>query len=160
MDKIKQWTVLISAVSIISGILLSVIPKGKLRPAYKTLISVALIYAFMSPLITPGSIEFNIGDYLKDNYEVSENYDKYALQSVVSSAEKAVEQALYDLVSVSEISCSFSAECEIKGDEVTLKKIIISDVTSSDIKDEILKLMSDSGFDKEIIIFKGETDEQ
>lgn len=160
MDKIKQCTVLISAVSIISGILLSVIPQGKLRPAYKTLISVVLIYAFMSPLITSGSIDFNIGDYLRSNYELSGSYDKYALQSVTDSAEKAVEQALFDLASASEITCSFSAECVTEGDGVKLKKIIVSGASSPEIRDEIMKLLLDSGFDKEIIIFEDETDEQ
>lgn len=157
MDKIKQWTLTVSAVSVISGILLSLVPGGKLKPAYKTLVSILLVYTFMLPVISSLSLDFNIEDYLKDNYKVSENFDKYALENAVSSAEKAVKETLNNYFKSQDIQCDFIVQCDINDGEISVGKIYI---ISREEKSKIISLMKEIGFEEEIIEFKGDTDEQ
>ncbi len=160
MEKIKQWAVVISAVSVISGLLLSVIPSGKLRPAFKSLISIILVYTFMLGFIDSRSIDFDIGEYLSENYEVSESLDKYALQGVVSSAQKATEQLLYEYAEENKLSCKFEVECGVGDEEVFISKIIVTDCESAEEKEKIISLISGLGFDKALIKIEGEADEQ
>lgn len=160
MDKIKQWTITVSMVSVISGILLSFVPKGKMKAAYKTLVSIALVYSFLLPLIDTKSIDFNIEDYLSDNYEVSENYDKYAIQSVVSSAEKAIEDMLSEFADSKKIDCRFSVKCEIVKDRIAVASIGVVGTADSAAKEKIIAHIDELGFNKDIIEFKGEIDEQ
>lgn len=159
MDKIKEWAVVISAVSVISGVLLSVVPEGKLRPAYKTLISIVLVYCIMLPLINSWSIDFSFEEYLRDNYEVSENYDKYALQSVISSAQKAVEETLSEYSEEINIPCNFDVKCEFSEEQVFVSEIAVIGADTAEIKDKITAMIIELGFEKEIIKFKGEADE-
>lgn len=150
----------VSMVSVISGILLSFVPKGKMKAAYKTLVSIILVYSFLLPLIDTKSIDFNIEDYLSDNYEVSENYDKYAIQSVVSSAEKAIEDMLSEFANSEEIDCSFSVKCEIVKDRIAVASIEVVGTADSAAKEKIIAHIDELGFNKDIIEFKGEIDEQ
>lgn len=156
MDKIRQWTLTISAVSILSGILLSIIPKGKLKPAYKTLVSIILVYSFMLPFINSFSIDINVSDYLKDNYKVSENLDKYALENTVSSAEKAVEEALGDYFAAKKLECKFSVECSVSENEIKVQKVT---VRSNEKKEKILALIHELGFDESAVEFIGDINE-
>lgn len=156
MDKIKQWTLTVSAVSVVSGILLSILPGNKLKSAYKTLVSILLVYAFMLPVISSFSIDFNIKDYLKDNYKVSEHLDKYALKNALSSAEKAVEKTLHEHFNAKGIECNFSVSCSISDGEIVLSSISVS---SNEEADTIISMLDEIGFDKNIIKIKGEQDE-
>ena len=68
MDKIRQWTLTISAVSVISGVLVSLMPKCSNKNLYKVISVIILIYAFMQPFTGTMGINFNLTDYLSDNY--------------------------------------------------------------------------------------------
>lgn len=157
MDKINQWSVTVSAVSVISGILLSLIPDSKIRPAYKTLVSIVLVYSIMLPLTNSFSINFDINDYIKENYNIRDDLDKYALKSALSSAEKAIEEALNDYFTYEKIKCDFSVECYLKGEEIRVKRITVE---SQENEDGIKALLCELGFSEGIIEFKGEAHEQ
>ena len=96
MNEIRQWVLTISAVSIISGILISLVPKSSHKNLYKTITGLVLVYTFFQPFIDSKDIDFNINDYLFYNYSVSENADKYAQASIIRSAEKAIEEILIE----------------------------------------------------------------
>ncbi len=159
MDKIKQWTLIISAVSIVSGILLSLIPKGNLKPAFKTLSTVILVYAFFLPLIDTNGVDFSIDEYLNDNYEVSESLDKYAKQSIISSGEKAVEDLLADSAEKEGVECEFKVTCEVTDSEMIISKITVRGEVSENEKNIIRRIGSQLGFDEAVIEFEGEADE-
>ena len=93
MDEVKKWAITISGVSILSGIISSLLPEDSYKKLFRFIAGVFLLYAVLQPLFGRNSIDFNIGDYLSDNYEVSDNIDKYAKSAMLSSAEKAIEAA-------------------------------------------------------------------
>ncbi len=159
MDKIKQWALIISAVSIVSGILLSLIPKGNLKPAFKTLSTVILVYAFFFPLIDINGVDFNIGEYLSDNYELSESLDKYAEQSIINSAEKAVEDLLTDSAEKEGINCKIKVTCDVMDSEMIISNITVRGEVSEEEKKTIRQIGSELGLDEAVIEFVGEADE-
>ena len=72
MKDIKQWAIMISAVSIISGVLISILPKSSHKNLFKTITGILLLYSAITPILGAGGIDFNIKEYLDDNYAVSE----------------------------------------------------------------------------------------
>ena len=160
MDKIKQWSVAVSSVAIISGLLISVLPDNMHKKTFKLITSVILIYAFMLPVIGTNDIDFNIDRFLKDNYRVSENIDKYAMSSVISSAEKAIENLLSAGADEENISCRFECECILKDGQISVKRInVVSFVTEKE-KAIIYNLAESLGLGKSIVDFTGEYDDK
>lgn len=159
MDNIKQWTITVSAVSILSGILLSVLPESSHRKLYKVMVVVILIYGVFQPFSTAERVCFDIGDYLSENYRVSENTDKYAINAMRSSAEKAIESLLAQETENSGIKCTFSCECEVSDTEIKVVKITVATDAEEDEKNTITDIASSLGFERNVIAFVGEEDE-
>lgn len=160
MDKVKQWVLLISAVSIVSGVLISLLPKGKLKGAYKSLVGVVLVYAFLYPFLDIKSLDISIDEYLSNNYEVSENIDKYALSAMISSAEKAIEDIVKDELEKMNIKYGVKAECTLNESEIKLEALNFEGSLEEDEKELIINAMKKLGFDKGVISFTGEKDEE
>lgn len=156
MNEIKQWATMISSVSVISGVLICVLPKSSHKNLFKTITGIVLLYAVITPIIGADGIDFNIEDYLKDNYSVSESIDKYALSSVVDSAEKAIEEILLKEAQRVNIPCSFICECDVEDDKIVLTALTVT----PELSDENMKIIEEFavslGFDKSIISFEGE----
>ena len=156
MNEIRQWVLTISAVSIISGILISLVPKSSYKNLYKTITGLVLVYTFLQPFIDSKDIDFNINDYLFDNYSVSENADKYAQASIIRSAEKAIEEILIEESEALEIECSFKCSCKIKGEELIVEQISVKSKSYKLDKNSIEELAEKFGFDKTVLVFEGE----
>ena len=156
MDKIRQWTFTISTVSIISGLLLSVVPKSSQKNLFKVIIAIVLIYAVLQPAINSKGVDFRIDDFLSDNYQVSESLDKYALSSIIKSAEKAIEDVLQDKAEALNINCRFECDCEMINEEIVVKQINIYSSESSESLSRISEIISGLGLDSSYIVFKGE----
>lgn len=156
MNEIRQWVLTISAVSIISGILISLVPKSSYKNLYKTIIGLVLVYTFLQPFIDSKDIDFNINDYLFDNYSVSENADKYAQASIIRSAEKAIEEILIEESEALKIECTFKCSCKIKNEEIIVEQISVKFKTDKEDKKSIEELTEKLGFDKTVLVFEGE----
>lgn len=160
MEKIKQWAILVSAVSIVSGVLISLLPKGKLKAAYKSFVGVIMVYALLSPIFGTKGLDFSVDEYLSNNYEVSENIDNYALSSMISSAEKAIVDILKDELSEKNIIADVEAKCVLENDEIKLESIVFYGEFSENHKEVIMSLSEKLGFEKQTISFTGESNEK
>lgn len=160
MDSIKKWTLLISAVAVISGILLSVLPEGKLKGAYKALTGVILLYAFLYPMLSGNTIDFDVADFLSDNYEISENIDKYALSAVISSAEKAIKELLEGEIKKNNINCEIKVQCSEENGEILIDSLCFTGTLAKEEKTQVINIAKSLGFREDAIIFIGESDEQ
>ena len=158
-DQIKQCTLVISAVSVVSGVLISLLPKSSHKNLYKTITGLVLIYAFMMPVIGQNVIDFNFEDFLHDNYSVSSDIDKYALASIVDSAEKAIENIMNDEARKQNIQCEFRCRCEISDNQLAIEKISVkSDLNESE-RERVKNIAESFGFDKSSVEFEGEDNE-
>lgn len=160
MEKIKQWAILVSAVSIVSGVLISLLPKGKLKAAYKSLVGVIMVYALLSPIFGTKGLDFSVDEYLSNNYEVSENIDNYALSAMISSAEKAIVNILKDELSEKNIIADVEAKCILENGEIKLESIVFYGEFSENHKEVIISLAEKLGFEKQTISFTGESNEK
>lgn len=156
MNKIRQWSLIVSAVSVISGLLLSVIPKSSQKSFFKVIVTVVLIYAVLQPAVNSKGIDFRINDFLSDNYQISENLDKYALSSMIRSAEKAIEDLLENKAEEQNLNCRFKCDCEMINDEIVIKQIIVYSSQDTEVLFSISEMISGLGIDKSYIVFKGE----
>ncbi len=159
MGTIKQWVITVSTVSIISGILISVLPKSTQKTLFKSIVSVLMIYAFLLPIVKAQKIKFNIDDYLSDNYRISNDANEYALLSIVSSAEKAIENLLDEEAEKQKINCKFICKCEVTDDAITVKKLTVKpEQNKFDVK-KIYEIADSFGINTEVIVFEGENNE-
>ena len=159
MDKIKQWCLTISAISILSGVLVSLLPESGHKNLFKTVVGIIMIYAVILPLTDGKGVDFNIEEFIVDNYSVSEDIDKYALSSMVDSAEKAIENLLSEEAEKSGIDCKFKCRCIVKDNKIEVEEIsVTTDINENEIM--VIENISESmGFSKDKIIFEGEINE-
>lgn len=160
MERIKQWAILVSAVSIVSGVLISLLPKGKLKAAYKSLVGVIMVYALLSPIFGTKGLDFSVEEYLSNNYEVSENVDKYALSAMISSAEKAIEGLLDDELRKNNLIADVEVKCVLEDDAIKPESIVFNGTLSENDKKAIMQFSEELGFEKQTISFTGESDEK
>ena len=159
MEDIRQWIKIISAVTIIGGILSALLPRNNLKSAYKMLFGVVFVYAVMLPAINYNMFDLNIGNYLDDNYEISESFDKYSKQAIVDSAEKSIEDLFYSYSSEHNISCDFMVKCVLGDEKILISELdVLGDITEKQ-KAAIIDFAVNSGLDKNIIFFSGEKNE-
>ena len=156
MNKINQWAMTVSIVSIISGILISLLPKSSYKDFYKALTTIVLVYALIQPIDGNRVSDFEINEYLKDNYTVSNNIDKYANSSVILSAENAIEELLMNECGTLDMNVSFDCECSIDGETVSVKEIRVNGISDSKHKDALYEIIESMGFERNILIFAGE----
>ena len=156
MDKINNWALTVSAVSVISGLLLYIVPKSSQKKYFRVIVTIILVYASFLPFVSAEGIDFNIGDFLSDNYQVSEKLDKYALNSMVQSAEKAIENLLTDKAEKAGFTCRFECNCEIINDDISVKSVIAFTENVDTRKQEIIGIIADLGFSESILVFEGE----
>lgn len=159
MDKIKQWSLTVSAISILSGVLISLLPKSSHKNLFKTITGIILIYAVMQPIIGGSGVNFKIGEFISDNYTVSENIDKYARSSIVDSAEKAIENLLSEEAAKIEVNCKFKCRCKIEDNKIKVELISVTPALDTEDAEKIRNISETMGFDKDIIIFEGEKNE-
>lgn len=158
MDKIKQWTLVLSAVSVLSGLILAIIPHSASKKLFKTIVTVVLIYMALQPIIGIKGVDFNIDDYLKDNYSTGEKTDKYAISAMISSAEKAIENLLTENSETAGLNYIFECRCYEAGGEIKVEKIYISPKPPEADMPEIKRIIKSLGFDESMIAYKGESD--
>lgn len=156
MEKIRQWTIMLSSVAVVSGVLVALLPKSSHKNLYKVIVSIVLIYALLLPLTEAYDFDFNISDYLRDNYAVSENIDMYAQNTLLRSAEKTINGILSDESLKADISCEFITECEVVDSNVEVIRITVNNVADESKKSKIVELIVTLGFDEKIIVFAGE----
>ena len=156
MSKTTQWALTVSAVSIVSGILTYLLPKSSQKNFFKVLTGIIFIYAVFQPLTGNKDIDFKIDNYLSENYSVSENFDKYALDSVVRSAEKAIEDLLNLKAEEKNINCVFRCECSVKSEEIYVKNLYATYSGDQSMKEHIYKIVSDIGLSESVIVFEGD----
>lgn len=156
MEKIRQWTIMVSSVAVVSGVLVALLPKSSHKNLYKVMVSIVMTYALLLPLTETYDFEFNISDYLHDNYAVSENIDKYAQNTLLGSAEKTINGILVDEATKVDISCEFITECELIDSNVEVIRITVKNVADQNEKSKIFEMIVALGFDEKIIVFAGE----
>ena len=123
MDNISLQIKIICLVSILAGILSSVIPKGKMKGSFSSLSAVVILTAMIIPLKELKSTDFSSFGF--EGGQVSES-----LEAEVSQAEDLIyESVICDTVeadfSKEGIKSEVNVECENKSGELTVINITV-----------------------------------
>lgn len=156
MDEVKKWSITVSAVSIISGVVSSMLPENTYKILFRFVAGIVLVYTIIQPLLGKTIVDFDVSDYLKENYEVSEMADKYALGAMLSSAEKAIEDIFTDYSAEIDTEFDVKCKCEVVDDAVRIKEIAFTGHLSEEEINKIKKFAVESGFDKSVLVFIGD----
>ena len=156
MDQVKKWVITVSAVSIISGVVSSLLPDDTYKNLFRFMSGLVFVYVILQPLIGRNSIDFNIKDYLIENYEVSENIDKYAQSAMIDSAEKAIEDMFLDYAKANSTDLNIHCTCKVYDGNITVKEISIEKCIPKENLDLIKQFATASGFDESVILVAGD----
>ena len=159
MSDVKQWCVLISTTAIISGVLLSVIPSGKLKNVYNTLVSILLIYSILLPLISEDKFDFDFSSYLGQNEAVSESFQKSSYLPAKGVASAEIEKSIEQHLKTNGIDIKCRVECSITKDSFGIDEISIEILSSGADKSKIEALLKDYVTESTKIVFVGDKNE-
>lgn len=158
MEKVSLWCKLIALISILSSVILLILPESKSKKAFKTLLSVVMIYAFISPF-SDAEIDFTkLHRILSNSYETDtqETIQDYSYYPLITAVEAETENYFNNLLSDLSIAGECKAVCEMESGNALLKEIIFFCEISESEK-EIIKIEAEKVCGKDIIIsFSGE----
>lgn len=91
MDSIKGWAALIAATAIVGAVFTALLPPGKTKAAFMTLVGVVVVCAAISPFASKSGVDFEFSEYIfnADDYE-----EKFKAQS--SNAAKRIAQSGFE----------------------------------------------------------------
>lgn len=157
MNAIKSWAALIAATSIVAAVFLALVPGGKMRTAFSTLVGIVFVCALISPFSQSSDLSFDFDDEL---FSLTENGDDYINQS--DEAAKAVAQSGYKKAIDSALQklgySDFKAEV-VCGDNMAVESVEVifaDDFSEEKVNEEIKKLCGNA----QIKLSKGEEDER
>lgn len=159
MNDIRQWVLTISTVSIISGAVVSLLPKSSHKNLYKVITVIIMVYAFIQPFAGSKGVDFRINDYLSDNYSVSREIDKYAVSSIVDSAEKAINNLLSEESAVLSKKYTYKSKCKIVDEQIIVEKITVLPKPDENDLMKIEEIAEHLGFDSKVIVYEGDGNE-
>lgn len=136
MENIKSLLTLVSALSVLCGAALSLVPESKLKKAYSSLTAIVLLFAVISPLTDTAGISETLKEILNSGYEYEEQISEKYNGSVEDAFERGVEKALKEALAEAEIEIqSVSAECKAKQEEVVISSVtVVGDLEAEDIE--------------------------
>ncbi len=158
MDKINLWCKLVSTVSVVSSAFLLLIPEGRLKKSFNTLVAVILIFSVFMPLNEKENIDllsiFN--DSSEAKAELENEIEIYVDSSLVLCAQNETEKFIRNIMVNLNVTAECKVKCEYIHDKLLIKRIeVTGDINAnniSDLYDEIKKICTD---DTEVI-FNGE----
>lgn len=158
MDKINSWCKLIALVSILSSVFLLVLPESKSKKVFKSLLSLILIYTFVSPL-TSTKIDFSsVGAYFSGTFsaQTDESYEEYKNYPIITASESELERYFNDFLSSLGIEGECEATCEFLHDKIVFKELKIAGVLSDDDKEALNDEVKKIGDENTLIYYTGE----
>lgn len=124
MDKLQLWCKGFSAVTIISGVLLALLPSGKLTSSFKTLTAIILTVMFVSPLVDIKNTDLYALNIFDDK-KLSEVSDEVNCNQYLF-AERTVENEIDKLLNNSGLNISCDVIISDTDKNFLIEKIIIN----------------------------------
>lgn len=151
MEKIEQWCTVISLLSIISALLLSLLPENDLKKSFRVIASIVIIYAAFNSLYEIKSeIGFLDSFNFENEFSLSSESQDILLEEYEIIIEKAIENKLYE----NGINIKCESIIYYEGESYIIEKIIIEGELSADEKEAVKIILEDVINNETIIQFK------
>lgn len=155
MKGIENWCVAVSAVSVVTGIITTLLPKSAIKNTYIILSCVVLLYACIQPVTDWRELKIDFAKIISDSSD-SDVYDEDYNSSILYIAEqtykKHIDSQITDISENAECSC----ECEYSNGQLFIRKIIITGSTQVGQQEKILSKIKDIIQDTTIVEFRGD----
>lgn len=158
MEKINSWCRIIALISLLSSVLLLVVPESRIKKAFKTLLSFILIYAFISPLSNIDADFSFVDNYLSGVSSDSQEkiINDYQYYPVIQAGEAELEIYFNDIIS----KCGAQGKCEVicnyEEERILIKEVIIHGLIGEKERNLITDEVRKVGDEETIISFSGE----
>lgn len=156
MDTLKQWCITVSAVSIVSGVLMYLVPKGGSKSTYRVLVSILLLYVLVSPFGKLHKIDFDFSEIIPDKESVVTDTHEGELYIAQKTYERYIESQLKESVGDVECECI----CFYSDGELVLKSITIITFVPEEQRAEILQKLEDTWDENTTVLFRSDKDER
>ncbi len=158
MEQLNLWCKIVSSVSVISAVFMLVVPESKIKKAFKTLLTLILLFSLLFPFktgdIVLSSFADKITSFHANNYKAEIN--DYKDIAVIYASQTEIENYLTETFSVSGIDCDCRVICDYDGEKIHIVKIEIE----GDLSDEEKKFMcfkiNEISDEETEVIFNGE----
>ncbi len=157
MEKLSIWCKYIASVSVSSAVLMLLVPDGKMKKAFNSLLAFILLFSVLSPIINMKSVLYDVDEFkFSENGNLSQEIEKYKFSAAVSVAESEIERYINEMLSDSGFECKFKVTCDIENDEIFIKEIEVTGKFSEQNKTVIEEKICNT-FGSEVgIVFTGD----
>ncbi len=146
MDAIKGWTALVAATAIMSAVFTALLPPGKTKAAFMTLVGVVIVCAVISPFASKAGTDFDFFEDVQSFGKTDGEYQKQSEDAAKKVAENGYETAakrkLEEMgVTVDSIDIVCDNDCIIQSVTVVSEK----SANNTRIKTAVREICGDSG---------------
>lgn len=151
MEKISLYIKIVSLVSILAGVMISLIPGGRLKGAYTSLCAVILLCSLVMPFSEFESDKYGI--HFPNEEEISESVGAEIFKAEELIYQETVSQAIVNKLSAEGINISAQIITAYKDEYLKVTEVIITGNVSEKEKKYISEFVSDS-FKEAVTVFK------
>ncbi len=158
MSGINMWCKLVVYVSMISAIVMLIIPENSLKKVFQTLMTVILIFSLMHPLSNNDGIYVNFNDFftLQDKNEIKNELANYKNMPIVNSVQSETEKYLNEKMKSSGVDAVCNVVCSVKDNTVYVDKVTVETHIDEGDKKHILTVIREICTNESEIIINGE----
>ena len=158
MKEIGIWCKLVATVSVITSVISLILPEGKQKKTFSTLVGIILVFTLVSPLTDKESISFDFDDDFfgsnEDNFQISAyDYKNYPL---AYAAERETEKYITEYLKSMGVECSCIVNCAIEDDMIIIEEVNINYDVSLIKSDILTDFIRKTANEETVIILNGE----
>ncbi len=146
MDTIKGWTALIAATAIISAVFTALLPPGKTKTAFMTLVGVVIVCAVISPFASKAGTDFDFFEDVQSFGKTDGEYQKQSENAAKKVAENGYETAVRRKLEEMSVTVD-SIEIVCDNDCIIQSVTVVSENSANNgrIKTTVREICGDSG---------------
>ncbi len=153
MQSVKNWCLAVSCVSILSGITLTLIPKGTMKNTYRVLVCIVILFTFTSSVKSLKAVTLDFNKILS-SYSESLN-DENSVSNTLFVAEETyenyIESALSGIISKAECECV----CQYENQSLTITSITITGDFAKEDEEKIMIVIKDMTDENTVVSLRG-----
>lgn len=156
MEAIKGWAALIAATSIVAAVFLALLPEGRMKGAFSSLVGIVFVCALLSPFSEKKGFDFDFEGGLFALTEANAEYLKQNSKAATAVAQNGYENALktaFKNLGYSDFKAEVVCTEDLKVEAVTV--VFETEFDEEKVKGEIEKICGNTA----VKLSKGEPDE-
>ena len=141
MEAVRSWTALIAATAIISAVFTALLPPGKTKSAFMTLVGIVIVCAVISPFASDNGLDFELFDDIGALSEQKSEFKNQSDNAARKVAESGFESALRSRVSemgykTEDVDVICNIDCMVQ----SVRIVVIGEISESKLRNAVHSL--------------------